>query len=113
MPFTLPQSIAVKLKSSFVKLIILHLIKSKIMNQGRNQATCVAHLLLASWRCSSYTVSGLSHILDLTILLNDGDTQGGVGWQSGQSGQSGQVTAQSETKDNQGQGELEGGRNRL
>ena len=107
MPFTLPQSLAVKLKSSFVKLIILHLIKSKIMNQGRNQATCVAHLLLASWRCSSYTVSGLSHILDLTILLNDGDTQGGVGWQSGQ------VTAESETKDNQGQGELEGGRNRL
>ena len=44
MPFTLPQSLAVKLKSSFVKLIMLHLIKSKIMNQGRNQTTCVAHL---------------------------------------------------------------------
>ena len=76
------------------------------MNQGRIHYLLLHTHLLNSLKCHTpppglmalFLLNCLGHILDLTILLDDGDTAGALG-------QRGQVTTQSETKDNQGQEE--------
>ena len=79
MLFTQQQPLAVNLKSSFVNIIFLHFIK--ISNNGfrkkpylllhknpRDDAGSFAHLILASWRWSSYTVSfWISHLCSMIV----------------------------------------------
>ena len=79
MLFTQQQPLAVNLKSSFVNIIFLHFIK--ISNNGfrkkpylllhknpRDDAGSFAHLILASWRWSSYTVSfWISHLCSMRV----------------------------------------------
>lgn len=70
MPFTLPQSLAVKL--------LLH---THLLNSSKCHTPPPGLMALFLLNC-------LGHILDLTILLDDGDTAGALG-------QRGQVTTQS------------------
>ena len=79
MLFTQQQPLAVNLKSSFVNIIFLHFIK--ISNNGfrkkpylllhknpRDDAGSFAHLILTSWRWSSYTVSfWISHLCSMIV----------------------------------------------
>ena len=109
-PCRLPQLQYRQAEKQFCKAhLFLHFSKSQIMKQGRKNAMYLmlqtTHPLDVS-QCRTpppglmalFLLNCLSHILNLTILLDDGDTAGALG-------QRGQVTTQSETKDNQGQEE--------